>query len=248
MPDPADPKACVILVPCGRPVEPDCDAGLRALEARGYAVRRVPGYSAIDQARCILAADALRDGFEELLWVDSDVAFDPADVDRLRAHRLPLACGLYACKGRRRLACEFLPGTDRLAFGREGGLVEVRYAGFGFMLTRKEVYDRMREVLGMPECNRRFGQPIYPWFLPTLVPDAGGYWYLGEDYAFCERARQCGFRVMADTAVRLWHVGSYGYSWEDAGADRKRFGTYTFHLRPPGEARGGPAREGSKPE
>jgi hypothetical protein len=236
MADSSDPKNCVVLVPCGRPIEPDCDAALRALEARGYTVRRVPGYSAIDLARSILAADALRDGFDELLWVDSDVAFDPDAIDRLRAHRLPIVCGLYACKGRRRFACEFLPGSGPISFGKGGGLIEVLYAGFGFMHTRREVYDQMRGILRMPACNQRFGPPLYPWFLPTLIPDSSGHWYLGEDYAFCERARQCGFRVMADTGVRLWHIGSYAYSWEDAGADRTRYGTYTYHLRPPAKA------------
>jgi hypothetical protein len=55
-------------------------------------------------------------------------------------------------------------------------------------------------------------------------------WYLGEDYAFCERVRRCGFRVLADTAIRLWHVGSYRFGWEDAGRDMGRFGDYIYHL------------------
>jgi hypothetical protein len=232
MTDLPPPDRCVVLVPCHRHIEPDCETGLRALERAGYPVRRVPGYSAVDLARCTLAADALRDGFDELLWVDSDVAFDPADVGRLRGHGLPLVCGLYPCKAQRRLACEFLPGTDRVEFGPKGGLLEVQYAGFGFMLTSREVYDRLRDHLELPEANRQFGRPLFPWFLPTLVPTPAGYWYLGEDYAFCERARQCGFRIVADTTVRLWHVGAYGYSWEDAGAGKDRFASYTYHLRP----------------
>jgi hypothetical protein len=39
-------------------------------------------------------------------------------------------------------------------------------------------------------------------------------WYLPEDYAFCERARRCGFQIMADTTIRLWHQGSYGFTWK----------------------------------
>lgn len=62
---------------------------------------------------------------------------------------------------------------------------------------------------------------------PTTSP-----WYLAEDFAFCERARQCGYQVMADTSIRLLHFGSYGYTWEDAGADPQRFGTFHFHLQP----------------
>jgi hypothetical protein len=30
---------------------------------------------------------------------------------------------------------------------------------------------------------------------------------------------------MADTSIRLWHIGEYAYGWEDAGLekDRQRF-------------------------
>ena len=57
-----------------------------------------------------------------------------------------------------------------------------------------------------------------------------GQWYLGEDYAFCERARQAGHQVMADTRIRLWHFGQFGYGWEDAGRDPERYSDYTYMI------------------
>ena len=39
-----------------------------------------------------LATEALADGFEELMWIDADIAFDPRSVDRLRSHNLPIVC------------------------------------------------------------------------------------------------------------------------------------------------------------
>ena len=71
---------------------------------------------------------------------------------------------------------------------------------------------------------------MVPFFQPIIVDTEKGPWYLAEDYSFCERARRCGFKIMADTRVRLWHVGSYKYSWEDAGIDRERFGDFTLNL------------------
>ncbi|MBX9583139.1 MAG: hypothetical protein K2X87_22760 [Gemmataceae bacterium] len=229
---------CVVLVPVGSHIDPGCEAGLQELERRGYAVRRVYGYSQIDVGRNQLATDALADGFDELAWVDSDVVFRPDDLDRLRSHDLPFVCGLYPKKGPREFACAFLPGTAAVAFGTAGGLTEVRYCGFGFVLTRREVYDTVRDRLRLPTLNQRFPKPLVPYFAPLAVTDGDGGWYLGEDYAFCERARQAGFRVMADTAVRLWHVGAYRYGWEDAGRTPDRYADYVFHLPPdpPGSA------------
>ncbi len=96
---PMDNSKCVILVPVAHHIEPDCDRALREPETRGYAVRRVWGYAAIDQGRSLVATDALADGFEELMWIDADIGFDPSSVDRLRSHNLPVACVIYPKKG-----------------------------------------------------------------------------------------------------------------------------------------------------
>jgi predicted O-methyltransferase YrrM len=225
------------LVPAGGAIDPGCDDALRELERRGYPVWRVRGYSAVDAARNQMATDALAQGFAELMWIDSDIAFDPDDVARLRAHDLPLVCGLYPKKGPRQFACEFMPGTAAVRFGRGGWSVEVRYCGFGFTLVRRAVFDAILKQFQLPVCNKRFGSPLVPYFAPMVVPDPGGEWSISEDYAFCERARRSGFAVVADTRIRLWHIGSYRYGWEDAGSDKERYADYTFHVAPPGQGR-----------
>jgi hypothetical protein len=179
-----------------------------------------------------MATDALAQGVAELMWVDADVAFDPNDVAKLRGHNLPFTSGLYPKKGPRQFACEFLPGTASVRFGRHGGLLPVRYCGFGFAHVRREVFEAVQTHSALPVCNLRFGRPLVPFFQPTCVPDPGGFWSLSEDYAFCERARRAGFEVVADTTVRLWHVGTYRYGWEDAGRDVTRYGDYTFYHTP----------------
>ena len=74
---------CVVLVPVGGALDPDCEDALRELERRGYAVWRVRGYSAIDAARNQMASDALAQGFDELMWIDSDA------MRSSRAHARP---------------------------------------------------------------------------------------------------------------------------------------------------------------
>jgi hypothetical protein len=71
---------------------------------------------------------------------------------------------------------------------------------------------------------------MVPFFQPLVMAHRDGYWYLAEDYAFCERARQCDLKVFADTRIRLTHYGSYGYSWEEAGIDPKRYAVFHYHL------------------
>jgi hypothetical protein len=206
---------CVILVPVGGGIEPLCEEGLEALEKRGYVVWRVRGFSQIDLARSQMASDAFREGFTETMWIDSDMLFRPDGVDKLRGHNLPVCSGVAVKKAKRALALHALPGTNEIVLGDEGGLIEVLYIGTAFLHVRKEVYDRVQAVCRLPLCNERFGNSLVPNFQPFAIqdpfspPESGWRWYLGEDFAFCERARQAGFKIMADTTIRLGHIGSY---------------------------------------
>jgi len=92
---PFEPRS-VVLEPVVSPIEPACEDALCELERRGYPVWRVRGYAAIDAARNQMANDALAQGFDELMWIDADIVFDPDDVDVLREHNLLLVCGLYS--------------------------------------------------------------------------------------------------------------------------------------------------------
>lgn len=227
-----DPSRCVILVPVGHHIEPDCEKALRRLERRGFTVWRRYGSAAIDQARSQMATDALAEGFDELMWIDADIGFHPDAVEQLRAHELPLVAGVYAKKNTRALASHILPGTEKFVLGEGGGLTEVRYTGTGFLHTRREVYEKIAEHEKLPVCNIRFGRPVVPYFLPMLLPEEdGGHWYLGEDFAFTERARSSGFAVYVDTSFRLGHIGTYSYTWEDAGVDKPRYATYDYHFQ-----------------
>ena len=177
-----------------------------------------------------MATDAIRDDFEETFWIDSDIAFNPDDVERIRTHDLPICVGIYPKKGKRELAVHVLPGTRSITFGQGGGVQELLDAGCGFMHVRRDAYEAITRKLSLEICNIGFGRPLIPLFQPLVAQTSDGPWYLAEDFSFCERARQCGFQIMADSQIRLFHIGSYGYSWEEAGASPQRFTSYNFQV------------------
>ncbi len=107
----------VVLVPYVDRIETDCERGLNQLEVAGVRVMRKPGCSAIDLARSELASDALHDGAEEILFIDSDIGFDSADALRILGRPEPVLAGVYAKKSQRDLACIFAEGITNVVFG-----------------------------------------------------------------------------------------------------------------------------------
>lgn len=206
---------CVILVPYSNRIEHDTDVALRILEHRGYEVWRTPGYSAIDQARNRMAYDALyRRDFDELMWIDADVGFNVDDFETLRSHDLPICAGAYPFKGFPRMTIETL-SNESLTFGTGGALVKIKSAATGFLYTKREVYEKLRQHFSMPLCNTSFDAPMYPFFHPQMFYENGNWYYLGEDFSFCRMAQKAHMTVWLDTRIKLKHVGQYAWQWED---------------------------------
>lgn len=228
---------CVILMPVSGAMEWATEMTLIELVHHGHAVQKIYGCANVDIARSQLASDALDQDFEELFWIDSDIGFTVADFDRLRSHNLPLVCGLYPKKLKEGgLAAILDDDTEELVFGEQGGLVEIKWAGTGFLYTKRCVYEDIKEKLKLPDCMIGRKGTINPYFMPfvTSGPPVNGkptYLYLGDDTSFCERARQVGYKIYADTTIRLDHIGKYRYSWEDIAGTRDRYATLSCHIK-----------------
>lgn len=231
-----NPSRCVVLATCWANIGAPTAAGFRELERRGYPVWQVESAESSDLLRSQAVTEALSRGFAETLWIDSRIEFDPNDVVKLRAHQRHIVAGVCPNISGLGLALELLPGTSRIELGTGGGLLEIQYAAAGFLHVRREVYETMSSRLQLPRCNTSTGAPFNPYFMPLVKETSTGFTYLEADFAFCERARQCGIGVFADTSVRLWRNDNYRYSWEDLGGGPPRLATCELRIV---SARGG---------
>jgi len=223
---------CAVLVPHLGGIDWECEQALRRLEAEGVRVVRRGGCSAIDVARNEMLSEALHDEAEAMLFIDSDIGFDPQDALQLLARPEPVISGVYAKKGTRELASIFADGTKEILFGPDAvGPYPLKYAATGFLRVRAGVLRRMIAELHLPLCNTHWGRGIWPFFQPAIVPHGPGKWhYLGEDWSFSHRLGQIGVTPLADTSIRLWHWGRYSFSWEDAGSTVQRYRSYSYHF------------------
>jgi hypothetical protein len=222
----------VVLVPHLGGIDSPCEKGLRDLELAGIRVVRRQGSSQIDLARSEMVSDALHDGFESILFIDADVGFEAEDAIRLLRRPEPVVSAVYAKKGPRDIASIFAPGVTQVVFGPDApGLYPLKYAATGFLRIRSEVLRQMVTQLKLPLCNTHWGRGLWPFFLSILLPTGEGkVHYLGEDWSFSHRLGLIGVTPQADTSIRLFHYGPFGYSWEEAGSERERFRSYTLSV------------------
>ena len=235
--DPFDPAAHIVQVPVAAYVELDTDHCLRGLERLGVRVDRSKGSSAIDIARNLRATDAIRMGFESVLFIDSDMLFDPADAIRLLRSREPVIGGIYPAKklGNGQMNCDWADGIGAVRIGPWADrLYPMRKLAGGFLRIKVSALKQIVRELKLPYCRmaERFA---WPFFQPVVVEEDGETRYLGEDYSFSWRCHQAGITPMADTSFRLYHIGGYPYGAEEAsGQYIERSARVEYHPTRPG--------------
>ncbi|MEI9941819.1 MAG: hypothetical protein WDO69_31785 [Pseudomonadota bacterium] len=150
-------------------------------------------------SRDILTAHFLRSNATHLFWVDSDIGWGVADLDKLLAANKDFVCGNYARKqDDRGLASE-------LRKHREGDLIEAKYAAAGFALLTRACVERM--VQAHPELKYETPHgPAWALWSPIFqrVPRS-------EDISFSKRWLGLGEKIWVHSQVILKHYGEFIY-------------------------------------
>lgn len=166
-----------------------------------------------------IAADFLASDSEIWINIDADIHFSAKDIDNLTSHDLPLVYGIYPKKQEDTPPC-CATLNDKIPEPDANGLIELRRSGRGFMLVRRDLLESMKEENGGPAlAYHNHGRTEWDFF-PTMVIEGemstapkGEREFISEDWAFCERARALGVKVMADTRIVLAHEGPKVYTF-----------------------------------
>lgn len=159
-------KVCTpFFWPAGFPIpEFQCDSGIRELVKTGRFKEHRMLSTYIPEGRNLLAKDC--EGYSHILFVDTDITFTLADVEKLISHKRSIVAADYEhCIEKRGNAYVIKDGEKRYPVGAKG-LQKVGGCGFGLMLIECSVFDEME----------------YPWF---YQPRENGKLH-GEDYTFCK--------------------------------------------------------------
>lgn len=170
------------------------------------------GDSLVSRARNCLAADFLESDCTHLLFIDSDLIFSAEHIERLVSHDVDIIGGCYPAKAEGKIKW-IVNSHSEPRHILENGLQEMRYVGTGFMLIKRRVFLRMIDEFDLsykPDESSRDVEWDFFAVGPYQFPD-GSRRYLSEDWYFCQRALDLGFKVWADTRVILRHIGQAIY-------------------------------------
>lgn len=172
------------------------------------------GCSVVSRARNLLVKDFLDSDATELLFIDSDINFEPEDILRLMAWGTDTRKGIVAAVPRVRdpnpvyIANLDYDENHELTMNRMG-LVRAEHVATAFMWVNRKVFEDL--VAAHPEWtywDKRAGKDLSAIFDFKVTREG----YIGEDFLFCDRAREAGYEVWIDPTITLGHMGVQEYT------------------------------------
>ena len=159
--------------------------------------------SLVYDARNTLAKQAVTEGYDRVLWLDSDMDFEPdlleklsSDMDEGRElvsglsfkRKAPIKPVIYKSLGYYKNEDE--SGVTPVAVSYEDypkdSIFPIAACGFGGCLVSTDLIKRVGDKFGLP-------------FSPIM-----GF---GEDLSFCSRVTDLGVEMFCDSRVKMGHVG-----------------------------------------
>jgi hypothetical protein len=173
-------------------------------------------HSLVTMARNRIVAEIFKNDkydWDSIVWIDSDISWTPDDLLKLSLHDEDVVAGTYRKKIDH--GCHF---TVKLIEGKEEpddrGLIEVHSVGTGFLRVSKKA---MQDVMDHEKITytEKITQPnAHPGDLQVKNVFESGYkdgGMLSEDFFFCAKLRDRGYKIMLDTKIDLGHDGAFTY-------------------------------------
>lgn len=196
--------------------------------------------SLITRARNYLVDEFLRSDATHLLFIDSDIHYNPQDVIALLALDKDVIGGPYPKKsinwgnvaeGARKnpnlnpselenLTGEYVfnvvSGTEQFSVNEP---LEVMEIGTGFMMIKREVFPKMEAAYPeyrykpdhIGQANFDGSRYIHAYF-DTVIDKGISDRYLSEDYMFCQYWRKIGGKIWLCPWMRTQHIGTYAFT------------------------------------
>ena len=192
------PKRTLIAVPCFDKIDTAFVNCLERLQRVGECRVALLSGSLVYAGREELTKMAIAEDTDYVLWLDSDMIFEPDIMERF-IKDLNAGCDIVSalCFRRRHPYTPVLYKTIRIGLDGDPNiteeypdyprdqLFEIDSCGFGAVMMKTKVLEQMAER-----------------YHTAFIPLAG----FGEDISFCIRAKQMGLKIHCDSRIKVGHI------------------------------------------
>jgi len=140
--------------------------------------------------------------YDTILWIDSDIIFNPDDAMKLINSDKDIVSGAYLLASGEVTAYPKLLKSgylfqDVLAMKE---ITKVEGCGFGFLAVKSGVFESLSR----------------PWFQSAIGTTDDGFTFpiMGEDLSWCKRVQEQGYEIWFDPTVRVVHHKMMKLTWE----------------------------------
>lgn len=160
--------------------------------------------SLVYDARNNLSEKAVKEGFDRVLWLDSDMTFQPDMFKRFHddldaghdfvsglyfKRKAPIEPVIYSeCEVTKDENGRTVPIIESYKEYPKDSIFDIKACGFGAVMMNTSVIKKVMD---------NYGLPFYP---------AAGF---GEDLIFCYRCRMQGISIVCDSRIKCGHIGYY---------------------------------------
>lgn len=164
------------------------------------------GNAMIGDCRALIVARFLETDGTDLIFVDSDVAWEGGAILRLVDQPVDFVAGIYPQRRDPEAYCvQWIQERPQLIADPATGLLEVAGVPAGFMRLTRAMLERMVAHYSDTafHCDQAPNSTAHALFDPYRI----GRVKFGEDYSFCKRWRELGGQVWVDPEIHMAHVG-----------------------------------------
>jgi len=200
-----------------------------------YVISHITNESCVPRARNVQIAKFMAMNFSHLIFIDSDIQFDPNDVLKMLYCDRDVLVGAYPLK---QLPTKYVVCTkDEKVPLVDGYFHELERAGTGFMMIKRETllkmmdaypdlkYDAEPEIMNAHGIFSEEDRTLFNKYTYALMDEdirminrSDGYKksYLSEDYAFSMRWLDLDGKLLLDPNIKLNHIGNFVYKGDVA--------------------------------
>lgn len=142
-----------------------------------------------------------------LFFIDSDLGWSPRSVLEFIKFDKDFIAGIYPDRVMKNFTFRPIFNENGSVVVREG-LIESEYVPAGFMMIRRNVIEKMYEFY--KDLHYTSDDEYFPSGVALFNTEIFENRFWGEDFVFCRRVRNAGFKILVDPMVMFDHRGVKG--------------------------------------